>query len=352
VSQPDKIQSRPFGKLPDGETVAEYTLTNARGLTLKFLTYGGIINELHAPDRRGVTTDVVLGFDSLAGYLGPHLYFGAIIGRVSGRITRGRFTLDGRDYHLAINNPPNHLHGGTVGFDKRLWKARAVVTAENAPGVRLTYRSPHHEEGYPGNVDVAVTYLLTDANEVVLLYEAVTDQATPLCLTNHSYFDLAGEGSGTIENHILQVASPAIAQTDEDLTLLGARVPVAGKPNDFNRPKRLGDAIPLLFKNHGDKYLLPRPTRKALVRAARVEEPASGRVMEVLTTEDCLQVYTSVFLDGSLIGKSGRAYPKFGGLALEAEGYPDGVNHPEMGDIILRPGQTYRQTTIYRFTTA
>jgi aldose 1-epimerase len=351
VAQPDRIKVCHFGNLPNGENVEEYTLTNTHGLTLKILTYGGIINELHVPDRHGITADVVLGFNNLAGYLGPHPYFGAIVGRVAGRITRGRFTLDGRNYRLVINNPPNHLHGGAVGFDKRLWKAQTVVTAENVPGMRLTYRSPHSEEGYPGNVDAAVTYSLTDADEVVIHYEAVTDQATPLSLTNHSYFNLAGEGNGTIEDHILQVASSEIAQTDEQLTLLGVRVPVVGKANDFNRPKRLGDAIPFLLKNHGDLYLLPPPARKSLVRVARVEEPASDRVMEVLTTEDCLQVYTSVFLDGSLVGKSGRAYAKFGGLALECEGYPDGVNHPGMGDIILRPGETYQHTTIYRFKT-
>ena len=350
MTQPDKIKARPFGNLPTGEAVQEYTLTNTRSLTLKVLTYGGIINELHVPDRRGVTADVVLGFNSLAGYLAPHPYFGAIVGRVAGRITQGRFSLDGRDYHLTINHPPHHLHGGAVGFDKRLWQAQVVTTAENVPGLRLAYRSPHEEEGYPGNVDVAVTYSLNEANEVVIHYEAVTDQATPFSLTNHSFFNLAGEGNGTIENHILQVGSVEIAQTDEQLTLLGKRVPVAGHASDFNRPKRLGDALPLLSQNHGDLYLLPHTARKLLKWAARVDEPASGRIMEVFTTEECLQVYSGAYLDGSLVGKSGRPYGKFGGLALECEVYPDGANHPEMGNLILRPGETYQQTTIYRFT--
>ncbi len=332
--------------MPTGETVEEFALTNAHGLTLKLITYGGTITELHVPDRGGVIADVVLGFKDLAGYLGNHPYFGCIAGRVSGRITGGKFSLDGRNFQLQLNDPPNHLHGGAVGFDKRLWRPQIAKD-----GVRLTYHSPHGEENYPGNVDAAITYSLTDENEVIIRYEAVTDQAAPLSLTNHSYFNLAGEGSGTIENHLLQISSSEIAQTDAQMTLLGARSPVAGKPNDFNRPKRLGDAVPGLLNSHGDNYFLAHPTRKSLERVARLEDPASGRIMEVLTTEDCLQLYTAAVLNGSLIGKSGRAYPKFGGLCLECQGYPDGANHPELGDIILRPGEAYQQTTVYRFPT-
>lgn len=344
------VKTRQFGKLPSGESVDEYALTNGHGLTLKIITYGGIINELHVPDGNGVAADVVLGFRDLDGYLGPHPYFGAIIGRVAGRITGGKFTLDGRNYQLAINNPPNHLHGG-VGFDKRVWHAEIAdsATPDASAGVKLAYRSPHGEEGYPGNVDVAVTYFLTDKNEVIIQYEAVTDQATPLSLTNHSYFNLAGEGSGTIENHRLQIASSEITATDEQMTLLGLRSPVAGKANDFNDPKRLGDAVPGLLNSHGDNYLVAHRSPKSLERVARLEDPANGRSMDVLTTEDCLQLYSAAVLDGSLIGKSGRRYVKFSGLCLECQGYPDGVNHPELGDIVLRPDQTYRQTTIYRF---
>jgi aldose 1-epimerase len=343
------IKSRPFGKLPTGESVEEFSLTNVNGLALKLITYGGIITELHVPDRRGVTADVVLGFNNLAGYLGSHPYFGVITGRVAGRITGGRFALDGKNYQLLLNDPPNHLHGGAVGFDKRLWRAEITHPHGAAPGVKLTYHSPHGEEGYPGNVDVAVTYSLTDENEMVIRYHAVTDQPTPLSLTNHSYFNLAGEGSGTVENHVLQIQSAEIAQTDEQMTLLGARSPVAGKANDFTRAKRLGEAIPRLLNSHGDNYLLPHSTPKSLEPVARLQDPAGGRIMEVLTTENCLQLYTGASLNGALIGKSGHAYPRFGGLCLECQGYPDGVNHPELGDIILRPGETYRQTTIYRF---
>jgi len=349
LKKPVNVKTREFGKLPTGETVEEFALTNARGMTLKLITYGGTITELHVPDRRGMTADVVLGFNDLAGYLGSHPYFGCIAGRVSGRITSGKFTLDGRNYQLLVNDPPNHLHGGVTGFDKRLWHAQVIKDSKDAVGVHLKYRSPDGEEGYPGNVDVTLTYFLDQENEVCICYTAVTDQPTPLSLTNHSYFNLAGEGSGTIENHLLQVSSSEISQTDAQMTLLGARSPVKGKANDFRRPTRLGDAIPGLLNSHGDNYLLAQPARK-FEHAARLEDPTSGRVMEVLTTENCLQVYTGVSLDGSLVGKSGRPYPKFGGLCLECQGYPDGVNHPEMGDIILRPGEVYHQTTVYRFS--
>jgi aldose 1-epimerase len=345
----NKITSRHFGTLPTGETVEEYTLTNANGVTLKFITYGGIINELHIPDRHGVKADVVLGFNDLAGYLEPHPYFGTITGRVAGRITGGKFTLDGRNYELLVNNPPNHLHGGALGFDKRLWKAQIVEVAGSTTAVKLTYRSPHGEEGYPGNLDVAVTYSLSDANEVIIQYEAVTDQATPVSLTNHSYFNLAGEGNGTIEHHQLQISSAEIVLTDSQMTLLGQRAPVTGLPNDFNQPKPLADALPRLLNSHGDNYLVAHTNGKSLRLVARLEDPASGRVMEALTTEDCLQLYTAAYLDGSLTGKSGRPYSRFGGLCLECQGYPDGVNHPELGNIILRPEEAYRQTTIYRF---
>lgn len=352
ASNQSQIKARRFGTLPTGETVDEYTLINAQGLKLKFITYGGIINELHVPDRHGVKGDVVLGFNDLERYLGSHPYFGAITGRVAGRITGGRFTLEGRSYQLLVNDPPNHLHGGALGFDKRLWTAEVVTDTAELDSVKLTCHSPDGEEGYPGNLDIAVTYSLSDANEVIIRYEAVTDQATPLSLTNHSYFNLAGEGNGTIEHHRLQISSAEIALTDSQMTLLGDRAPVAGQPNDFNRPKQLVDALPHLLNSHGDNYLIPRADKKSLQPVARLEDFASGRLMEVLTTEDCLQLYTGAYLDGSLAGKSGRTYPRFGGLCLECQGYPDGMNHPELGDIILQPGEVYRQTTIYRFKTS
>jgi len=343
------IKTREFGKLPTGETVEEFSLTNSRGMTLKLITYGATITELHVPDRCGKTADVVLGFNDLAGYLGNHPYFGCTAGRVSGRISGGKFTLDGRDYQLHLNDPPNHLHGGARGFDKRMWRAKIVEEGGEFIGVMLKYRSPDGEEGYPGNVDTTVTYLINDDNEVWISYLAATDQPTPLSLTNHSYFNLAGEGIGTIENHLLQISSSEITQTNNQMTQLGVRSPVAGKANDFSRAKRLGDAISGLLNSHGDNYLLTHPGEDSLDRVARLEDPASGRIMEVETTEDCLQLYTAAVLDGSLIGKSGRPYPKFGGVCLECQGFPDGANHPELGNIILRPGEFYHQTTVYIF---
>jgi aldose 1-epimerase len=345
------IKTREFGKLPTGETVEEFSLTNSRGLTLKLITYGATITELHVPDRRGVTADVVLGFNDLAGYLGNHPYFGCIAGRVSGRINGGKFTLDGRNYQLQRNDPPNHLHGGAHGFDKRLWQAQVLNDSKNSAGVRLSYFSGDGEEGYPGNVEVNVIYSLTEANEVAIHYLAHTDKPTPLSLTNHSYFNLAGEGSGSVKNHLLQISSAEISETDNQMTLMGRRSPVKGKANDFNGSRRLGDSIPGLLNSHGDNYLLAHSKPKSLERVARLEDPVSGRIMEVETSEDCLQLYTAAVLDGSLIGKSGRPYPKFGGVCLECQGYPDGANHPELGDIILRPEEVYQQTTIYRFKT-
>lgn len=347
----DQIQVRPFGTLPTGETIEEYTLTNLHGLTLKLITYGGIITELHVPDHKGVRADVVLGFRDLSGYLGQSAYIGAIIGRVAGRISGGSFALDGTRYQLAVNNPPNHLHGGVAGFNQRIWHAQAWVNQDDNAAVKLSYHSPEGEEGYPGNVDVSVIVSLTDANEVVLRYEAVTDRPTPLSLTSHSYFNLAGEGTGTMENHLLQILSPEYVPTDNQMTLLGRRAPVAGKANDFNHAKRIGDALPGLLGQHGDNYLIPHRANKSLELVARVTEPSSGRVMEVLTTEDSLQFYSGAYIVTSSAGKAGRNYPPFAGFCLECQGYPDGINHPELGDIILRPDDIYRQTTIYRFLT-
>jgi aldose 1-epimerase len=347
----DQIQVHPFGTLPTGETVEEYTLTNLHGLTLKLITYGGIITELQAPDRKGVPADVVLGFRDLAGYLEQSAYIGAIIGRVAGRISGGSFALDGTRYQLAVNNPPNHLHGGVVGFDQRIWHAQAWVNEDDNAAVKLSYHSPEGEEGYPGNVDVSVIVSLTDANEVVLRYEAVTDRATPLSLTSHCYFNLAGEGTGTMENHVLQIHSPEFVPSDKEMTLLGRRMPVAGTANDFQRATRIGDALPGLAGQHGENYLIPHRAHKSLELVARATEPSSGRVMEVWTTEDSLQFYTGAYLVSSKAGKAGRNYPPLAGFCLECQGYPDGVNHPELEDIILRPGDIYRQTTIYRFST-
>lgn len=225
------IQQCAFGKMPTGERIDEYTLTNIHGLILKVITYGGIVTQLHVPDKNGRLADVVLGFDNLEQYLVGHPYFGCITGRVAGRLTHGKFSLDGKNYSLAINNPPNHLHGGKVGFDKRVW--RAEIISDGKERLRLSYLSPDGEEGYPGNVQVNVFYSLTDANEFVIEYEAVTDQAAPLNLTNHSYFNLVGEGSGRIDDHVLQIFANDFASADEAMTLLDRRESVAGRANRF-----------------------------------------------------------------------------------------------------------------------
>jgi len=348
------LSSRHFGFLPSGQAVEAWTFRGAGGLILEVLAYGGIVMRLLAPDRNGRLDDVVLGFDKLEPYTANHPHFGAITGRVAGRITGARFHLNGKIYELARNDPPNHLHGGVEGFYRKIWTATPVDRADGAPSLRLTYRSPNREEGYPGTVDVAVTHTVTNDNAFMIETEATTDKPTPFNLTHHSYFNLAGEAAGSIENHVLQIHSDESVATDNDMTLLGKRVPVAGQPNDFNQPRRLGDVIPKLYKQHGDAYFIRRPSglaERELVHAARLTEPATGRELEVSTTERYLQFYSGISLDGSQVGKSGQAYASHAGLCLECENYPDGANTPELGDIILRPGQPLRHVTLYSFST-
>ena len=347
------LTSRHFGTLPTGEPVTAYTLTGTGGLSLQVITYGGIVTHLRAPDRDGRLADVVLGFNDFAPYLAGHPHFGAITGRVAGRITGARFTLDGRTYRLAPNQAPNHLHGGHKGLDKRIWTAQPLARPDGAPSLRLTYRSPDNEEGYPGAVDIAVTYTITAANDFIIDSEAVADRATPFSLTHHGYFNLAGESAGSIDDHELQIHADEAVAVDESFALTGKRVPVKGQPNDFNQPRRLGDAIPHLYHQHGDLYLVPRPAAgtSALVQVARVTEPHTGRVLTVSTTEQCFQFYTGISLDGSCTGKSEQPYRTHAGLCLECEGYPDGANNPAFGNILLRPGQPTRHTTRYSFST-
>jgi aldose 1-epimerase len=264
-------------------------------------------------------------------------------------LTGGKFSLEGKDYALAINDPPNHLHGGRIGFDKRVWRVETVSEERGGAELRLGYLSMDGEEGYPGNVRLSVSYRLTAANEFVVEYTAVTDQATPLSLTNHSYFNLAGEGK--IDDHILEICADHYAQTDEAMTLLGRREPVAGHANDFTRAKRIGEALPSLWKNHGDLYFLRSAGNSVLTKAARLHEPHSGRVMTISSTEPCLQLYTGVGLDGTLIGKGGRPYGRYAALCLECEGYPNGISEPHLGNIVLEPEATYRQTTVHAFST-
>lgn len=344
------ITRKKFGTMPDGREIEEFHLENSSGLSADIITYGGIITRLNVPDRDGTFADIVLGFDNLPQYLAGHPYFGCIAGRVAGRLTHGKFLLDGRPYSLAINNPPNHLHGGLIGFDKRVWKPEVTDQGEESR-LSLTYFSPDGEEGYPGNATVRVTYSLTDQNEFIVDYKATADRPTPLNLTSHSYFNLAGEGNGPVENHQLQIFADEYAPTDEDMTHLDVRKPVAGAGNDFTLTRQLGDVIPTLWKQHGDNYFVRR-SQNQLSSIARLADPQSGRTMEISSTAPCVQLYTGVSLDGSLVGKSGRPYARYGGLCLECQGYPNGVSVPALGDIVLRPGQTYRQTTAHKFSAA
>jgi aldose 1-epimerase len=352
----NSVTSRIFGFLPNGKAIEAWTLCGQGGLVLEVITYGAIVTRLLLPDRGGRVADVVLGFNHLESYLTDRSYFGAVIGRVAGRIPSAQFNLDGRTYKLPQNDPPNHLHGGGEGFSKKTWTASPITGDPcGTSSLRLTYQSTDGEEGYPGNVTTSVKYTITDNNVFLIETEAVTDRPTPFSLTVHPYFNLAGESAGTIADHELQIYSDAFVFTDESMTPLGRTGSVIGRSNDFRQPRNLGDAIPFLFQNHGDLYLVRGREKKAArsepVAAARLVHPFSGRVLEVSTTEAYIQLYTGSCLDGSVTGKSGTRYVQHAGVCLECEGYPDGANASSMGDIILRPGDTKRQTTAYAFST-
>lgn len=342
------MQSRIFGKLPSGEIVEAYTLQGGAGASLEVITYGGIVRSLLVPDREGRLADVVLGFDDLDSYLTGHPHFGAITGRVAGRIPGARFTVEGVTYELVKNDGQNHLHGGLRGLDKRIWNAEPVERADGADSLRLTYHSPDGEEGYPGSVDFSVTYTFTADNVFIIESVASSDRLTPVSLTNHSYFNLAGESNGDIFDHELTVFSDKAFVVDEFMTPLARTESVAGSERDFSLPRRLREAIPHLFHRHGDCYQLPGG--EAIRPAAHVYDPASGRALTVSTTEFCLQVYTSANIDCATPGKSARPYLPYSGLCLECHGYPGGVDHPEFGSILVRPGSPQRRVTRYAFS--
>jgi aldose 1-epimerase len=346
------VRKMTFGKTADGTAVDLFILTNANGMKAKVMTYGAILTELDVPDRDGKIADVVLGFDSLEGYLGKHPHFGATVGRVANRIAKGKFTLKGKTYTLAVNNGPNALHGGKKGFDKVVWKGEPLQEA-GGPAVRFTYRSPDGEEGYPGNLTVTVTYTLTNDNGLKIDYRATTDKATPVNLTNHSYFNLAGPASGDILGHEVMLAADKYTPVDDTLIPTGEIKPVKGTPLDFTHSTKIGTRIGQLKGDPGgyDHNFILNKDGKGLTRAARVDEPKTGRVLEMFTTEPAVQFYTGNFLDGSIRGRAGVVYKKQQGFCLEAQHYPDSVNHPNFPSIILEPGKTYTQTTIYKFST-
>jgi len=343
--------------MPDGRPVERFVFGNAHGLEVSAITYGGIITSLRVPDRDGRMGDVVLGFDSLEPYLAGTPYFGAIIGRYGNRIAGGRFELDGTTYQLATNNGANHLHGGNVGFDKVLW-AGEPFQSDSAVGVVFTYTSVDGEEGYPGTLDVRVTYTLTDDDHLVFDYRATTDAPTPVNLTQHSYFNLAGEGSGTVLDHELFVAASAYTPVDEGLIPTGEIAPVEGTPFDFRERTAIGARIdvddPQIARGPGydHNFVLDTAGDGFLSLAARVVEPTSGRTMEILTDQPGLQFYAGNFLDGTLVGKSGRPYVHRGGFCLETQHFPDSPNQPAFPPTILRPGEEYRTRTVYAFGVA
>lgn len=346
------LERSTFGTLPDGSAVALFTLKNQRGTTLKVTNYGLIITELHTPDRGGKLGNVVLGFDNLPRYLAGHPFFGAIAGRVANRIAKGQFTLDGKVYQLATNNGANHLHGGNVGFDKKLWKVTGEEFTPDLARVQFSYRSVDGEENYPGNLQMQVQYTLTQSDEIQIVYQATTDQATPVNLTNHSYFNLAGRGD--VHGHELQVMADRYTPTDEGLIPTGDLAAVRGTPLDFSSPHLIGERIEQTgLKPTGyDHNFVLNSGGKSLALAARVSDPGSGRVMEVFTDQPGVQLYTTNHFGPEGIECTGGVrFPRHGAFCLETQNFPDAINHPTFPKAVLRPGEVYRHATTFRFST-
>lgn len=387
-----------FGKTQEGIEVDQYSLTNKNGMVVKIITYGGILRELQVPDRQGKLADVCLGFDTLDGYLQGHPFFGCITGRVANRIAKGKFSLNGKEYTLEVNNGPNSLHGGKAGFDKKVWTVLAQIDGPDYQGIKLHYQSKDGEEGYPGTLDTTVTYTLTDANELKIEYSATTDHATPVNLTNHAYFNLTG-GKADILGHQLKLNCYRYTVADDTLIPTGEIKEVTGTPLDFfTKQSVIGDRISQLYetpaKGYDHNFLVmsfadmlnlgkealakrakdlgvehPDVVKAAKVLAeqesflkkspelannkmrycARLSDPVSGRVMEMKTTEPGVQLYTGNFLDGK-VGKGGTVYNKHWGVCLEAQHYPNSINTPSFPSTVLKPGETYSQTTIYSFS--
>jgi aldose 1-epimerase len=352
------ITSAPWGEV-GGRPVDLYTLTSGAGMTVRITDYGGIIQSIEVPDKRGRTANVALGFDNLDDYVTSSPYFGCITGRYANRIAQGRFTLDGVTHQLAVNNGENHLHGGDVGFDKRVWSATPVRNRDSV-GLRLRYVSPAGEENYPGTLTTEVTYTITRDNEIRMRYRATTSAPTIVNLTNHSYFNLAGEGSGTIEDHVLELEAARYTPVDATLIPTGELAPVRGTPFDFTRPHAIGERLRdsheqiVIGQGYDHNFVLDRshPSDTSMIRAARVTDPGSGRVLDISTTEPGIQFYSGNFLDGTLVGTSGKVYRQTDGFALETQHFPDSPNQPQFPSTVLRPGRTYDTTTVYDFGVA
>jgi len=359
---PPAVSRAPFGRLPDGggRAVELFTLRNAHGVEVRAMTYGAIITSIRTPDRTGQIADITLGFDSLDGYVAGSPYFGAIVGRYANRIAGGRFTLDGVTHQLARNNGPNSLHGGLRGFDKVLWTA-APFERENAVGVTFSYESPDGEEGFPGAVSVRVAYTLTATDELIVDFDASTTKATPLNLSQHTYWNLHGDGGGRgdILDHVLTLDASAFTPVDSTLIPTGDIATVAGTPFDFRRPTAIGarinesDAQLRFGRGYDHNWVLDRDRvagADSLVHAARLEDPSSGRVLDVSTTEPGIQFYSGNFLDGTVKGKAGHAYGHRTGLCLETQHFPDSPNHPNFPSTVVRPGQRYQSRTVFKFS--
>ncbi len=347
------INRAPFGKAPDGTAVEVFTLTNVHGVEVRAISYGGIIVSLRVPDRAGRLDDVALGYDTLEGYLRDTPYFGAVVGRYGNRIAKGRFTLDGVTYRLATNNGPNHLHGGIKGFDKVVWQAEPF-RHDSGVGVAFTHVSPDGDEGYPGTLRARVSYTLTDRDELIVDYDATADKATPVNLTQHTYFNLAGAGSRDVLEHELWINADSFTPVDSTLIPTGEIAPVEGTPFDFRTPTAIGARIgadnqQLRYGGGYDHNFVLRREGSGLGHAARVVEPSTGRTLDVYTTEPGLQFYSGNFLDGSITGKGGRVYRHRFGFCLETQHYPDSPNHPQFPSTILRPGEEYRSRTVFVF---
>jgi aldose 1-epimerase len=346
------VQKKAFGKNQFGEEVALFTLTNSSGLKVCIMNHGGTIVSLETPDRSGKLADIVLGHDTAAEYVQATPYFGSAVGRFANRIKAGRLTLGGKEYRLALNNGPNALHGGLRGFDKVVWDTE-ILKKSNA--IRMTYVSGDGEEGFPGEVKTVMTYTLTEDNELQIDYAAETTKATPYNITNHSYFNLAGHHAGFVGSQRMMIKADTFLPTDETAIPSGEEIPVAGTPFDFRTSHTIGARIDaeheqIRFGNGYDhNFCLNKKSIGELSLAARAEDTASGRMMEVYTTEPGVQFYSGNFLDGTLKGKGGCMYVRRGGFCLETQHYPDSPNQPQFPNTILRPGSPFRSQTIYKF---
>lgn len=355
VQAKDTVTTKPFGMV-DGKAVSLYTLTNSHGMVVTITNYGGIVTSILVPDRKGKMTDVTLGFDSAEDYVNdPNgTYFGTLVGRYANRIAKGHLVVDGKTYQLYINNKPNSLHGGKKGFDKRIWSAQPFSTSRGA-GVKLQYVSADGEENYPGKLTTNVVYTLGNDNALRMTYTAKTTKATVVNLTNHAYFNLNGAGNGTILNHRIRINANRYTPIDATSIPLGPLAPVAGTPFDFRRPHTIGERINannVQIKNgsgYDHNYVLNH-SGPSLIQSAQVYSPLTGIELTEFTTEPGMQLYTGNFLNGKNIGKGGKAYQRRSGFCLEAQHYPDSPNHPRYPTTTLRPGHTYRQTTIYKFS--